>query len=87
MEIDLNSLSGDELKDHKKSLQKQLRAVDRAISTLKDRQKKAALAAAEKAAAEMGFNLAELTGAAKGSKSKSKAPAKYRNPDNPKQNF
>ena len=48
-----------------------------------EKDKKAALAAAEKAAADHGFSLAEITGMAprKGKTgSKTSAPAKYRNP-------
>ncbi len=72
--IDLDSMSRSELV--------KLRAdVDKAISSLADRERRKAIEAAEKAAAEHGFSLAELTGAPLSSKrGKSKSPAKYRNP-------
>ena len=56
--------------------------VDKAISTLADRERRAALDAAEKAVAAHGFTLSELTGAApeKGRSRKSSAAPKYRNP-------
>lgn len=55
--------------------------VDKAISTLADRERRKAIEAAEKAAAEHGFSLAELTGVSVSAKrSKAKSPAKYRNP-------
>ena len=56
MTIDLKSYSLKELKD----LQSQ---VAKAISTFEDRKKKEALAKLEEKAREMGFSLAELTGA------------------------
>jgi len=88
MGSDLNAMSLDELKAHKKAVQKELKEAEKAIASFKDREKKAALAAAEKAAAELGFSLAELTGGSKGGKSgKSALPPKYRNPENPKQTW
>lgn len=86
MAIDLNTLSRSELLDHKKSLQKEMKAVEKAIGSLQDRERKAALAAAEKAAAEMGFSLADLTGGGKGAK-RPALPAKYKNPSNPDQTW
>ena len=81
MTLDLNSMS-------RKELQKLRRDVDKAIATLADREKKAALDAAEKAAAAHGFTLAELAVATKkGRSAKSKAPAKYRNPEDPSQTW
>jgi DNA-binding protein H-NS len=77
MTIELNSLNRQELM--------KLRAdVDKALSTLADREKRAAIEAAERVAAEHGFTLAELTagGGAKLSRNKPKSPAKYRNPAN-----
>lgn len=74
MSYDLNSMSRDQLV--------KLRAdVDKAISTLADRERRAALDAAEQAAAKFGFSLAQLTGVAlpKG-RGKSAVAAKYRNP-------
>lgn len=68
--MDLNTLSLKELKKLRKD-------VDKTIANFKDRQKREALAELEKKAAEMGFSLAELTGA--GKIKKVSAP-KYRNP-------
>ena len=62
--------------------------VDKALSTLADRERAAALDAAEKAAKQHGFSLQELTGiAATKSKRKSKNPAKFRNPTDPSQTW
>ena len=74
---DLNSMSRGELV--------KLRAdVEKAIGTLAERERKKAREAAERAAAEHGFSLAELTGApATVKRSKTKNPARYRNPANP----
>lgn len=81
MSLDLNSMS-------RKELQKLRRDVEKALNTLADREKKAALDAAEKAAAEHGFSLADLAGMGKkGGGAKSKSPAKFRNPENPKQTW
>jgi DNA-binding protein H-NS len=75
MAIDLNPLSLKELKD----LQSQ---VAKAISSFEDRRKKQALVELEEKAREMGFSLAELTGAT-GTRKRSPAVAKYANPANP----
>ncbi|MBQ2260861.1 MAG: H-NS histone family protein [Loktanella sp.] len=66
--------------------------VEKALVEVAEKDRKAALAAAEKAASDHGFSLAELTGAAntgrKGkSGPKSAAPAKYRNPADPAQTW
>ncbi len=74
MAIDLNNLSLKELKD----LHSQ---VAKAISGFEDRRKKQALAELEEKAREMGFSLAELTGATTPRK-RSPAVAKYANPAN-----
>ena len=74
MDINLNSMSLKELKD----LQGQ---VSRAIASFEDRQKKEALAELEEKAREMGFSLAELTGAQIPRK-RAPAGAKYANPAN-----
>ena len=74
-DIDLNSMSLDELRKLQKN-------VSKAIDGYEDKQRKAALAAAEAAARENGFSLAELTGMAP-KKSKAVSPAKYRHPENP----
>lgn len=75
LEIDLETLSLKELRD----LQAQ---VGKAISSYENRKKKAALAELEEKAKEMGFSLAELTGA---SVTRRRAPAlpKFANPDDP----
>ena len=81
MTLDLNSMS-------RKELQKLRRDVDKAIATLADRERKAALEAAEKAAAEHGFTLADLAGLGKkGKTAKTNSPAKFRNPANPSQTW
>jgi DNA-binding protein H-NS len=72
--LNLNSLSLKELKD----LQAQ---VAKAISGYEDRRKREALEELEEKAKEMGFSLAELTGAAKPRK-RSPSVAKYANPAN-----
>lgn len=74
MSIDVNSLSVKELRD----LQSQ---VAKAISSFEDRKKKAALAELEEKAREMGFSLAELTGAPV-TRKRSPATPKYANPAN-----
>jgi DNA-binding protein H-NS len=71
--MDLNSLSLKELKD----LQSQ---VAKAIASYEDRKKKEALAELEEKAREMGFTLAELTGAAPKTRKRAPAVAKYANP-------
>ena len=76
---DLAALSLPELK----TLQKK---VDKAVATYEDRQKKQALSELEAKAKEMGFTLAELTGAKSG-KIKTAGVAKYQNPDNPDQTW
>lgn len=78
MAIELNSMSRDQLL--------KLRAdVDKAISSLEERRKAEALAAAEKAAAELGFSLEQIVASAK--KGGSKSPPKYRNPEDPRQTW
>ncbi|MBB3712747.1 DNA-binding protein H-NS [Limimaricola variabilis] len=72
----------------RKELEKLRRDIDEALSTVSQRERKAALEAAERAAAEHGFSLAELAEAAsKGRKTKAKTPAKYRNPEDPSQTW
>ncbi len=78
MTIDLDSMS-------RKELVKLRADVDKAIATVADRERRAALEAAERVAAEHGFSLSELTGAAAAKAArggKPKSPAKYRNPAN-----
>lgn len=74
-DIDLNSLTLDELK----KLQKD---VNKAVESYEDRRKQEAKAAVEAKAREMGFSLSELAdGTAK--KGRTPRPAKYRHPENP----
>ena len=84
MKIDLSAMSRAELENLK--LQ-----VEKALIEAGEKDKKAALAAAEKAAADHGFSLAEITGQMAGRKGKagpkSTAPAKYRNPDDANQSW
>ena len=72
-DIDLDALTLDELK----SLQKD---VEKAIRSFEARQKAEALRAAEAAAREAGFSLAELLAAAP---EKTPVAPKYRHPENP----
>lgn len=83
MNKDLSSMTRTELETLK-------RQVEKALVDVAEKDKKAALAAAEKAAAEHGFSLAEITGgAARKAKTgpKSSAPAKYHNPADPSQTW
>jgi DNA-binding protein H-NS len=82
MTLDLNSMS-------RKELQKLAKDVEKAIATLADRERQTALAAAEKAAQEHGFSLADLgaVSGSKGKKSKTVGIPKYRNPANPSQTW
>lgn len=73
-DINWDELSLDELKDIQKKAAK-------AIGGFKARRCKQALAAAEMAAAELGFSLGELTIGAK--RKVAKTAPKYRNPENP----
>lgn len=77
MSNDLNMMS-------RKELQALRANVEKALSTVAAREKKAALDAAERAAAEHGFTLAELQGSGGGKlqRTKPKSPAKYRSPAN-----
>jgi len=79
MTIDLNTMS-------RKELQKLGKDVEKALGTLEKRERKAALEAAEKAAADHGFSLAELAGSKRG-KVQAKNPPKYRNPENADQTW
>jgi DNA-binding protein H-NS len=76
MNNDLNTMSRKELLSLRTN-------VEKALSTVAAREKKAAIEAAERAAAEHGFTLAELQGGGgKSARIKPKSPAKYRNPAN-----
>ena len=77
MTTELDAMSLRELRDLKNK-------VDRAISTFDDRRKREALAAAETAAREFGFNLADLTVA---KATRGKVAPKYANPQDPTQTW
>ena len=75
-DIDLNSLSLDELK----KLQKD---VNKAVESYEDRRKQEAKAAVEAKAREMGFSLSELSDGTAKKGGRAPRPAKYRHPENP----
>ncbi len=79
-DIDLNSMSLDDLKKLQKN-------VNKAVDGYQDKQRKQAFAAADAVAREMGFTLAELTGVPGGKKTKAVSPPKYRHPENPEQTW
>ena len=82
MAIDLSTLSRSELLDLKKNL-------DKAIKDAEQRERREALIAAEKAAAEFGFSLSDLSSDVKtrAPGKQGKTPPKYRNPDNHEQTW
>ncbi|MBO9450925.1 H-NS histone family protein [Tropicibacter sp. R16_0] len=80
MGIDLNSMS-------RKDLLALQTNVATALKDAEERERREALAAAEKAAAEFGFSLSELSPDAKKGGKTGKAAAKYRNPANPEQTW
>lgn len=78
----------------RKELEKLKANVEKALENLAHKDKKAALAAAEKAAAAHGFSLAELSGATAPAKTrkaktgpKKISPPKYKNPANADQTW
>ena len=80
MKTDLKSMT-------RKELEKLKANIDKALARLAEKDKKAALAAAEKAAAAHGFSLAEITGDAPARKTRKTKPGpktasapKYKNP-------
>lgn len=75
MNFDLEKMDLSELK----SLQKR---VEKALTSFEERQRKAAIEAAEAVAAQHGFSLAELT-SGKVKKQRSTAIPKYIHPENP----
>lgn len=79
VDIDLNSMSREELEKLQKN-------VNKALDGYQDRQRKEALAAAEAAARKMGFTLAELIGG-QSKKTKVVSPPKYRHPENTEQTW
>ncbi len=77
MKFDLDTLTRTEL-------EKLRGEVDKALSSVAERERHAALDAAERAAKAHGFSLKELTGMATvKSKNRAKNPPKYRHPENP----
>jgi DNA-binding protein H-NS len=87
MPTDLKSMT-------RKELEKLKANVEKALAKLALKDKKAALAAAEKAAAAHGFSLAEITGETTAKKKqktiagpKKVSPPKYRNPENAAQTW
>lgn len=61
--------------------------VEKALANAEKRERKEALKAAEKAAAEFGFSLSELSDDAPRTAKGTKAKAKYRNPADPTQTW
>ncbi len=61
--------------------------IEKALKTAEKRERQNALKAAEQAAAEFGFSLAELSSDAPRGPKGSKAKAKYRNPAAPEQTW
>jgi DNA-binding protein H-NS len=82
MAIDLSGLSRKELLELRVN-------VEKALKDAEVRERREALKAAELAAAEYGFSLAELSGDGKMQTiaKQSKAPAKYCNPNNPEETW
>lgn len=76
--IDLGKMSMDELKALRKE-------VDKAISGFKNRKRAEALKEVQAVAKKHGLSVDELVG--KGKRSKARAPAKYRNPDDTSQTW
>lgn len=85
MKMNIEKLTRKELVDLKAK-------VEKAITALDQKEKDAALKAAEQAARAHGFSLADLgvaggKGRRKGAARGAKTPAKYRNPDDPSQTW
>lgn len=80
MGINLDAMSRKELLELQTS-------VNAALKDAEQRERREALEAAEKAAAEFGFSLAELSSDSKKGGKTGKASAKYRNPANPEQTW
>jgi DNA-binding protein H-NS len=79
MDFDLDSLS-------QKELQKLKADVEKALTTVEERNRKKAMEAAQVAAREYGFSLQELVPGGSGGGKKQNA-AKYRNPEDPTQTW
>lgn len=86
MKFDLKAMT-------RKELEKLQGDVEKALAKVNQREMKAALEAAEKAAAAHGFSLAEVTGTAPAAKTKGPkgpkkvSPPKYKNPADDKQTW
>lgn len=86
MKADLKSMT-------RKELEKLKIDVEKALEKLTEKDRKAALAAAEKAAAAHGFSLSDITSETSPKTRKAKSgpkkvsPPKYRNPANPEQTW
>jgi DNA-binding protein H-NS len=80
MSNDLDSMSLEQLK-------KLSRDVEKAIASFEERKRKEARAALEKVARDYGLSLEEVVGISKSSARGSKAPAKYRNPENSRETW
>lgn len=80
MTIDLSTMSRMELVELRANL-------DEAIKHAEERERSAALQAAEEAAAKFGFSLEEIAATARNSAKKGKAAPKYRNPENPEETW
>ncbi len=80
MAIDLGTMRRKELLELRNQ-------VEKALKDAEVRERKAALKAAEKAAAEFGFSLSELSPEGAKPAAGSKTKAKYRNPGNPSQTW
>ncbi|WP_171176206.1 H-NS family nucleoid-associated regulatory protein [Ruegeria sp. HKCCD8929] len=80
MGIELTKMSRKELLELRDS-------IDVAVKDAEIRERQEALAAAEKAAAEFGFSLAELSADSRRGTKGTKAKPKYRNPSNPEQTW
>ncbi|WP_170467094.1 H-NS histone family protein [Ruegeria arenilitoris] len=80
MAVNLDKLSRKELLELRDQ-------VEKALIDAEKRERKEALEAAEKAAAEFGFSLCDLAQDAAPSGKSSKTKAKYRNPEDPNQTW
>ncbi|TMV10395.1 H-NS histone family protein [Ruegeria sediminis] len=80
MGIELTKMSRKELLELREN-------IDLALKNAEQRERREALEAAEKAAAQFGFSLSELSGEARRSTKGTKAKPKYRNPGNPEQTW
>lgn len=82
MAIDLKTMSRKDLKKLKEDVEKALKAAE-------TRERQEALKAAEKAAAEYGYSLTDLSGDAgrRGGSKATKSAPKYRNPEDPEQTW